>query len=374
MKRAMPLSGGSWGASARMPEALRRIASPIVALVLSLVVAGIIMAAFRASPFAAYAALVTGALGTSQGLAETLVQTTAFLFAGLGVALAFRAGLFNIGAEGQLTVGALTCAVVAAGLHAPKAVEVPVALLAGAVGGGVWAAIAGVLRARFGASEVITTIMLNYIAFLGANYLVSGPLRGNVAAPETAPIAASAVLLPLLPDTRLTAAFPLAIAVAIGLWWWLRRTVAGYELRAVGRSERAARYAGINVSGVIVRAMTLSGALAGLAGATEVLALFHRFNVQLSPGYGFTSIAVALIGGSDPVGVIFSAFFFGVMQNGALSMQALAGVPKDLVAIVEGLVILFVAANWLGGRLRLRGTASVIAPGSDELPAQGAAV
>lgn len=356
-----------------MSDALRRVASPLIALALALVVAAIIMAAFHANPFAAYAALLGGALGTKQGVAETLVQTTAFLFAGLGVAIAFRAGLFNIGAEGQLTVGALATALAAASLQLPKAIEIPLCLLAGALAGGAWAAIAGILRARFGASEVITTIMLNYVAFLGANYLVSGPLRGNPSAPETALIVPSAMLSPLVANTRLTAAFPLAVVIAIALAFWLRRTVAGYELRAVGRSERAARYAGINVRAVIVRAMALSGALAGLAGATEVLGLFHRFNVQLSPGYGFTSIAVALIGGSDPIGVIFSALFFGTMQNGALAMQALAGVPKDLISIVEGLVILFVAANWLGGRLRLRGTASVIVPGADELPAQTSA-
>jgi len=356
-----------------MPEPIRRFASSLVAIALALGAAAVIMLAFHANPLAAYGALLSGALGTRQGFAETLVQMTAFLFAGLGVALAFRAGLFNIGAEGQLTVGALATAVVAAGLHLPRPIELPLCLLAGALAGGAWAAIAGLLRARFGASEVITTIMLNYIAFLGANYLVSGPLQGNVAAPETALISPTAMLAPIVPETRLTAAFPLAIVIALALAWWLRRTVAGYELRAVGRSERAARYAGIDVRRTIVQAMAMSGGLAGLAGATEVLGLFHRFNVQLSPGYGFTSIAVALIGGSDPLGVIFSSFFFGLMQNGALSMQALAGVPKDLVSIVEGLVILFVAANWLGGRLRLRGTASVIAPGSDELPAQGAA-
>jgi len=355
-----------------MRDRLRRTLSPLIALVLALGVSALIMLAFRANPFAAYAALARGALGSEQGLAETLVQMTAFLFAGLGVAVAFRAGLFNIGAEGQLTVGALSTGIVGAALHLPWPVEVPLCLLAGAAGGAVWGGIAGVLRARFGASEVITTIMLNYIAFLAANYLVSGPLQGNAAAPETALIASSAVLPPIVAQTRLSAAFPLALVVALALAWWLRRTVAGYELRAVGRSERAARYAGINVRGVIIQAMGASGALAGLAGATEVLGLFHRFNVQLSPGYGFTSIAVALIGGSDPLGVIFSSFFFGIMQNGALSMQALANVPKDLVSIVEGLVILFVAANWLGGRLRLRGTASVIQPGADELPAQGA--
>ena len=161
------------------------------------------------------------------------------------------------------------------------------------------------------------------------------------------------MLHPILAATRLTAALPLAVLTALALWWWLGRTVAGFELRTVGRSERVARYAGISVSRVILRTMALSGALAGVGGACEVLGLFHRFNAQLSPGYGFTSIAVALLAQSNPLGVIVSGFFFGVLQNGALSMQALAGVPKDLVSVIEGLVILFVSVKWVGAQLAL---------------------
>jgi simple sugar transport system permease protein len=338
-----------------MAEALRRGAAQITALAAALAVSSLIMLAFHTSPASAFAALFRGALGSEQGLAETLAQTSALLFAGLGVAIAFRAGLFNIGAEGQLVAGGLCTAVAGSALHLPAPLEVPLCLVAGAAGGAAWGGIAGVLRARFGASEVITTIMLNYVAFLGSSYLVGGPLRGDANAPETARIAATAVLYPLIPNTRLTAALPIALALAIVLAWWLHRSVAGYELRAVGSSERAACYAGVNPARVIVQAMALSGALAGLAGATEVLGLAHRFNAGLSPGYGFTSIAVALLGGSDPIGVIFSAFFFGALQNGALAMQALAGVPKDMVSVVEGLVILFIAARrFSSGRLFLR--------------------
>ena len=330
-----------------MRDGLRQFVTPAAALLLALLASSLVMLAFHADPVTAFGALARGAFGSKQGFAETLVQTAALIFAGLGVAVAFRAGLFNIGAEGQLVVGGLCTAIAGAALHAPSVVEIPLCLLAGAAGGAVWGGIAGALRARFGASEVITTIMLNYIAFLGSNYLVSGPLRGDPNAPETAPIAATAVMAPIVAGTRLTAALPLAIALALFLWWWLGRTVAGYELRAVGKSERAARYAGVNAGGVIVRAMLMGGALAGLAGATEVLGLLHRFNAELSPGYGFTSIAVALLGATNPIGVMFSALFFGALQNGALSMQALAGVPKDLIAVVEGLVILFVAVRRL---------------------------
>jgi general nucleoside transport system permease protein len=191
---------------------------------------------------------------------------------------------------------------------------------------------------------------------------VSGPLRGSESAPETAQIWQTAVLQPIIPGTRLTIAFPLAVVAAVVAWWWLQRTVSGYELRTLGRSERAARYAGIQTQRVIMQTMALSGALAGLGGASEVLGLLHRFNAELSPGYGFTSIAVALLAQSSPLAVIASAFFFGILQNGALSMQALAGVPKDLVSVIEGLVILFMAVSWFGNRLQLRGTAAALAP------------
>jgi general nucleoside transport system permease protein len=343
-----------------MSDALRKVAAPVVALAGALALSSLIMFAFHASPLRALEALFQGAFGSEQGVAETLVQTTALLFAGLGVAIAFRAGLFNIGAEGQLTIGGLCTALAGASLHLPAALEIPLCLLAGAAGGAIWGGIAGFLRARFGASEVITTIMLNYVAFLGAGYLVSGPLRGDANAPETAPIATTAMLSPLIANTRLTVALPLALALAFALAWWLRRSVAGYELRAVGSAERAARYAGVDAKRVIIQAMSMSGALAGLAGATQVLGLLHRFNAGLSPGYGFTSIAVALLGGSDPIGVIFSAFFFGALQNGALAMQSLAGVPKDLVSVVEGLIILFMAARrFSSGRLFLRRPAAM---------------
>ena len=305
----------------------------------------------KGNPIAAYAALFGGSLGSPQGIAETLAQTTIFIFAGLSVAIAFRAGLFNIGAEGQLVVGALCAAVTGVYLHLPGVLEILSCLCAGALGGAAWASIAGALRAYRGASEVITTIMLNYVAYLGANLLVSGPLRGSAFAPETARIDASAILPPLVAGTRLTVALPLAVLAAVVLWWWLRRSVAGFWLRAVVHSEPAARNAGISVSAVIVRTMALCGALAGLGGACEVLALFHRFNAQLSPGYGFTSIAVALLAQSNPLGVIASGFFFGVLQNGALSMQSVAGVPKDLVSIIEGLIILFVSLRLVDARV-----------------------
>lgn len=336
---------------------LRRLAGlmPLLAVV---ALSFLIIIAAKGNPLAASAALFSGALGSVQGVAETLTQTTVLLFAALGVAIAFRAGLFNIGAEGQLVVGALCTALTGATFHLPKLLEVPLCLAAGALGGALWGLLAGWLKARFGASEIITTIMLNYVAYLGANFLVAGPLRGSASAPETAQIWPTAALSPIVPLTRLTAAFPLAVVCALCLWWWLHRTVGGFELRTLGRSERAARYAGISVPAVIMKTMALSGGLAGLGGGSEVLGMLHRFNAELSPGYGFTAIAVALLAQSNPLGVIFTAFFFGALGNGALSMQALAGVPKDLISVIVGLVIMFVAVNWFGKRVTLHGAPS----------------
>ncbi len=338
-----------------------RVLAAVGPLVGVLVASVLVILVAKANPMAALGALVQGSFGSVQSVAETFAQSTVLLFAALGVAVAFRAGLFNIGAEGQLVVGALCAAVAGAALHLPKALEVPICFAAGALGGAVFGLLAGWLKARFGASEVITTIMLNYVAYLGANYLVAGPLRGSVSAPETAQIVPAAMLHPIVPLTRLTAAFPFAIVVAACVWWWLGRTIAGYELRILGRSERAARYAGIHVPAVIMRTMALSGALAGLGGASDVLGMLHRFNAELSPGYGFTAIAAALLAGSNPLLAIITSVFFGALQNGALSMQAIAGVPKDLISVIVGLVIVYVAINRFGMRAALHG------PPSDDL-------
>jgi len=309
------------------------------------VAAGVIALA-GASPLAGFAALVRGALGGERQISETLVQTTALLFPALAVAFAFRAGLFNIGAEGQLIVGGLFAGVAGSALPGPGFVTIPLILAAGAAGGGAWGAIAGALRARFGGSEVIATLMLNIVAALLANYLVAGPLHpAGVAGAETAPLPVSSWLPVLLPGTRLTIALVIALALAAGLAFVFARTVFGYTLRAAGEAPQAAARAGIDLRRTALVAMSLSGAIAGLGGATLVAGVLHRFNVALSPGYGFIAIAVALVGGLDPVRIVAAAFAFGILQSGSLSMQALAHVPKDAVAFVEGLAIVGLSAR-----------------------------
>ena len=325
---------------------MKRAGSAAVALAIVAVVGSIAMLVAGANPLDGFAALFSGALGGTGELAETLVQTTALLFPALGVAIAFRAGLFNIGAEGQLVLGGLAAGTIGAALALPGWLAIPLLLVAGASAGGAWGAIAGILRAKFAANEVITTLMLNVVASLLAAFLVGGPLKSPAAtASETAILPQSSWLPALVPDTRLTLAFPLAIAAAFALRWLLDRTIFGYELRATGEAPDAARRAGIAQAATIVRALALSGAIAGLGGATIVLGILHRFNVALSPGYGFIAIAVALVGDCDPLAILLASFAFGILQNGALAMQAAAGVPRDVVAVVEGLIVFVLAGR-----------------------------
>lgn len=298
------------------------------------------------SPLDGFRALLVGALGGRNELGETLVATTALLFPALGITLAFRGGLFNIGAEGQLLMGALFAGAAGAAMHVPGWLGIIVLLLLGALGGGVWGALAGWMKARFGANEIISTLMLNFVAAYLSLDLVSGPLRGPLATgAETAWLPEPYWLARLLPHTRLSIALLIALALAVLLWWVLARTVFGYELRAVGEAPEAARRSGANVERLTWLALAFSGAIAGVGGATIVMGELHRFNTQLSPGYGFTAIAVALVGDLQPLWVCLAAFGFGILESGGLAMQASAQVPKDAIHVIEGLIILVLAAR-----------------------------
>jgi simple sugar transport system permease protein len=310
------------------------------------IVGGVAMLAASVNPFVGFGALLDGALGNRSELGETLIQTTALLFPALGIALAFRAGLFNIGAEGQLVLGGLAAGAVGATLHAPPIVAIAAAIAAGALAGGAWGGLAGFLRARFGANEVIATLMLNVVAGLLAAYLVNGVLRDpSGQASETSLVLPVAQLPVIVPDTRLTIGIVLALVAAAIVRYVLSETVFGYELRATGEAPDAARRAGIDVKRTALVAMAWSGALAGIGGATIVLGVLHRFNTQLSPGYGFVAIAVALVGRLDPFFIAIAAFAFGILQSGAIAMQAEAGVPRDVIGVVEGVVILALAGR-----------------------------
>lgn len=289
-------------------------------------------------------------------ISESLVSATPYIFAGLAVALGFKGGLFNIGAEGQIYVGAIAAAYVGYSVTGlPWIVHMPLTFIAGAIGGALWGGLPGFLKAKTGAHEVINTMMMNYIAFSLAHFLLNGPMKrgGSAGAiPISRNIQESAYFPTFFPDPiRLHLGFVVALLIAVVVFWFLWRTTLGFEIRTVGSNPRAAQYAGINVTRSFILTMALSGALAAMAGASEVMGVNHNLAEGFSPGYGFDSIALALLGGGHPVGVVLSALLFGTLRNGATKMQSLAGVPIDIISIVQAFVIMFVAApaiiRWL---------------------------
>jgi simple sugar transport system permease protein len=329
-----------------MSRSTRIIAGPFGAIILIVVLMSLAMIVAGTSPIDGFTALFAGSLGGRNQIGETLVATTALLFPALGICLAFRAGLFNIGAEGQLLIGALCAGALGAVLTVPGPLGIILMLIAGAIGGGAWGAIAGWMKARFGANEIIATLMLNFVAAAFALELVSGPLKGPLAAgAETAWLDPKYWLPTLLPGTRLSIALLIALVLALLLQWVFSRTVFGYDLRASGEAPEAARRSGINLGRLTWLALTLSGAIAGVGGATIVSGELHRFNTQLSPGYGFTAIAVALVGDLQPLWICAAAFGFGILESGGLAMQASAQVPKDAIHVIEGLIIFVLAAR-----------------------------
>jgi simple sugar transport system permease protein len=277
---------------------------------------------------------------------ESLVLATPYIFAGLAVAIGFRCGLFNIGAEGQFFMGALGAAFVGYSIVGlPWFIHLPLALLGGAAAGAIWGAIPGFLKARFGAHEVVNTIMMNWIAFRLSDWLLTGPMMAIGFRPVTPTIEATAELPRFFPDPlRFNWGFPLALLIALLVYWFLFKTTLGFEIRAVGANPDAAKYAGMSVVRNFVLVMTLSGALAGLAGSAQVLGTDHWVGQGFSAGYGFDSIALALLGKSHPLGVVLAALLFGILRGGATRMQSMAGIPIDIISIIQGLVIIFIAA------------------------------
>jgi simple sugar transport system permease protein len=280
-------------------------------------------------------------------ITESLVAATPYILVGLAVALGFRAGLFNIGAEGQYFMGGLLAVYVGYSVKGlPIYIHLPLTMLAGIVGGGLWAAIAGFLKATTGAHEVINTIMMNYLAFNLSDWLLNGPMkRPGGYRPISPEIQPSAMLPVLFPEPmRLHMGFFVALACAALVYWLLFKTTLGFELRTVGANPRAARYAGINLTWNMVLAMFLSGGLAGLAATNEITGLIHYMPNAFSAGYGFDSIALALLGRSHPAGVVLAALLFGTLRAGATRMQSAAQIPLDIISILQAMIIIFIAA------------------------------
>jgi simple sugar transport system permease protein len=340
-----------------MQRLLYTLGVPVLAVFTALLLGAIIIFLTGGDVVKAYQGLWEGSFGKPQSISETLVWTTPYIFGGLAVALAFKAGLFNIGVEGQIGLGSLASVWVG---YSVKDVPFPfhalLALAAGVAAGALWGAIPGFLKARTGAHEVIVTIMMNYIAIQMTSFLVSGPMKDPnplIANAQTPKILQSARLPPLLPDPQYRVHWGIVIAVlaALAVWWLLNKSTLGFEIRTVGANAQAARYAGIAVGRTIVITMALSGGLAGMAGALEVVALNFYHTAGFSVGYGFDSIAVALLGRADPIGVLPSALLFGGLAAGASRMQFLSQIPIDIIKVIQALILIFVAApalvRWL---------------------------
>jgi len=320
---------------------------PILAIITALLIGALVIWATGSNVGLAYSGLFSGAFGSVQAISNTLVESTPFMFAGLAVAVGFKCGLFNIGAEGQLAMGSLAAAVAGFSITGlPAFIHLPLALIIGALGGAAWGAIPGFLRARTGAHEVIVTIMMNYIAIRLTDYLIKGPFRDTSSSAPRTPFVAESAWLPLLlgSNYRLHAGFLIAIVMAFFVNWLLNRTTTGFEIGTVGANPGAARYAGMSITRNFVLAMSMSGALAGLAGASTVLGVEHNLKSSFSAGYGFDSIAVALLAKSNPIGIIPAAIFWGALRNGAGLMQMQSGISINLINIIQALVIMFVAA------------------------------
>jgi len=294
--------------------------------------------------------IVNGEVGAFRSamrpLSESLTRTIPYVLTGLAVALGFRAGLFNIGAEGQFLIGGLCAVVVGFSVTGlPAYIHLPLAIIAGAMGGAVWGGIVGALKAWTGAHEVINTIMMNWIAFRLVEWLLRGPLEATQGTRRTAEILDTAKLPRFFePPIRLHAGLFIAIAAAFFVWWFLWKTTWGFEMRTVGANPNAARYGGMNIGRNVILAMVLSGMLAGLAGVSEALGLTHNMTLGFQAGYGFDSIALALLGNSHPGGVVLASLLFGLLRSGGTRMMSVAGVPLEITSIVQAMVIIFIAA------------------------------
>ncbi|NRA04152.1 MAG: ABC transporter permease [Myxococcales bacterium] len=320
------------------------LVAPVAAILAALALSALLLLLLGANPVDALGALVKGAFGDRLALENTLVRMAPLLLIGAGISIAFRCGVWNIGGEGQLYAGALVATWVATRLlpGAEAVLLVPLVLLAGAAAGALWGGIAAGLRVGRGVSEVLSTILLNFIAVLGVAWAVHGPLQelsGAYPQSDTFPAAAR---LPMLPGSlRVHAGVLLAMVLPVAIWILLFRSAAGLRLRAVGLSPEASRYAGIYPLRETVRVLLISGGLAGLAGAVEVSGVTGRLFENLSPGYGFTGIAVALLARLHPLGVLPAALLFAALASGSGAMQRIAGVPAVTVQVIEAFVIFF---------------------------------
>ncbi|MCK5670467.1 ABC transporter permease [Candidatus Bathyarchaeota archaeon] len=326
-------------------DTVMEIVYQVVAILFAFIAGAAVLYVTGYSPVEAYAAMARGAFGDVFGIGQTLMQATPIIFTSIAFLVSYKAGLFNIGAEGQFLMGAIASAVVGIYLEGlPWIIHAPLTLIAGMLAGGLWGLIPALLKTRFEAHEVITTMMLSYVAQFLTSYLVNYPFKAPGWVSQTVRLPASAELARILPPTQLSAGIYIAVALVAVIWFLLKRTILGYELRAIGFNPSAAENAGIRINRGVIISLVISGAIAGLGGAVEIMGVHKRFIDGFSPGYGWDGLAVALVGGLNPVGSMLASILFGALRSGGMIMARSTGVPLDINILLQGLVILFVAA------------------------------
>jgi len=331
-----------------MQKTIEGLVTPLVAIVIAVLIGAGVMLITNHNPLTAYGALFSGAFGSTVNLSNTLANAIPLILSGLGVAIAFKAGLFNIGAEGQYWIGSMAAVWIGYSVPGlPPVLHISLSILVAMLAAGLWAGIVpGLAKAFVGAHEVITTMMMSYIAIYLSHYMLeNGPMMQPGFTPQSPVILPSATIGKIVERTQLSWGLLIALGACIIVYWLLYKTTLGFRLRTVGQNARAAKYAGINVPFHLVLALFISGMLAGLAGAVQMLGVQHRLYDSFSSGYGFTAIVVALLANNNPFGVILASIFFAALSTGGQSMQIVSGVPAHLTDVISGIIIFLVATK-----------------------------
>lgn len=340
----------------RLLAKVKEISFPVASILVALILGAVIMGSMGYDVGKAYTSLLKGAFGSKNAISETLIQTTPLIFTALSYAIALRCGMINLGAEGQLYIGAILGSIAGAHIHGlPPAIHIAVVLFCGFIGGALWGLIVAVLKMRFGASELITTIMLNYIAMEIVSYCVTNaPFKDMTAgAAPRMPSVVDAVKLPiLLSQTRLHAGILLALIAVLVYYIFMWKTTKGYEMRVIGQNPNAGRYSGMNIPMNSLLSMFLAGGFAGLGGVINIIGLQYFLTEGFSNNFGFSGVAVALLGGGTPFGIIVSGILFGALNAGGVKMQLLAKVPSASIYMIQGMIIIFAVSRelfvWFG--------------------------
>lgn len=337
----------------KLQDSIKGVLSPLVAILLAFLVGALLMKVAGNNPIEAYTSLFKGAFGSNHRIAETIVRAIPLIILALGISIAFKAQIWNIGGDGQFVVGAIFAVFVALNFPLSNMMLLPLTFIAAFIGGACWGGIAGFFKAKFNANEVITTLMLNYIALYLLEWLVKGPMMdpNGHGFPQTELINEGLRLPILLQGTRLHLGLFVAIVLVIGVYMFWRSTL-GFKTEVVGQSREVAQYSGIQVNKIIIITMFISAGLAGLAGWTEVFGVHYRLLENVSGGFGNLAIVVALLADLNPLGIVVSGFFFAALVTGGNTMQRMEGVPFALVDVIQGLAIIFVISRVVYRRWR----------------------